>query len=172
MNARPQLDHYLSQARRRLRFILSAKGAALLAATLLAITLIAAWWLPRYGFSDQVALLGRVALGVAAAGVALWWWLNWREQERARGAAALEQALPAQSGRIATYLQESAKEPGKASVLLDLLAADTLAVAEREALQESIRTRRILRPALAAVAAVAVLGAMFFVGGSLSEGAR
>jgi hypothetical protein len=172
MNARPQLDQYLSQARRRLRFILSAKGAALLAAALLTITLVAAWLLPRYGFSDQAALLGRVALGAAAAGVAVWWWLNWRAQENARGAAALERALPAQSGRIATYLQESAKEPGKASVLIDLLAADALALAEREELKQTIHTRRILGPALAAVAAVAVLAALFFIGGGLGEGVR
>src|SRR5690606_6080256 len=172
MNARHELDQYLAHARRRLRWILSAQGTALLVAALLLVTLIAAWLLPRYGFTAGAALAGRIALAVGAAGVGAWWLLRWRSQERARAAAALERALPSQSGRIATYLQESAKEPGKASVLLDLLAADALALAEREPVTQTIRPRRYLAPALGAVAGVAILATLLISGVGLGDGAR
>ncbi len=172
MNARFELEQYLSHARSRLRWILSARGSAVLTAALLIVTVVAAWLLPRYGFTPRAALYGRIALAAAAAGALTWWVLRWRAQERDRAAAALEAALPQQQGRIATYLQESAKEPDKASVLLDLLAADALALAQREPLSTVIRPRRYLLPAVGAAASVALLGVLLFSGIGLGDGAR
>src|SRR5690606_4933208 len=148
------------------------QGTALLVLALLLVTLLAAWMLARYGFTAEAALSGRIALAAAAAGIAVWWVLRWRAQERNRAAGALESALPAQSGRIATYLQESSKEPGKASVLLDLLAADALDLAQREPLTRTIRPQRYLAPAVGAAAGVAVLGVLVFSNLGISEGAR
>lgn len=172
MNARYELDQYLTQARQRLRWILSAQGTALLVGALLLVTLIAAWMLPRYGFTPEAALTGRIVLGLVAIAILAWIFWRYRVQERDRAARALESALPAQSGRIATYLQESAKEPEKASVLLDLLAADALSLAQREPLTQSIPVRRYLAPAIGAVAGVALLGVLVFSNLGISEGAR
>jgi hypothetical protein len=172
MNARFELDQYLAHARRRLRWILSARGAAVLMAALLAVTVIAAWMLPRYGFTPQAALAGRVALAAAATGAIIWWALRWRAQEKNRAAAALEAALPSQQGRIVTYLQESAREPGKASVLLDLLAADALALAQREPLSKAIHPRTYAWPVVGAVASLAALAVLLLSNLPLGDGAR
>src|SRR5690606_8218356 len=87
------------------------------------------------------------------------------------GARELERALPAQGGRVTTYLQECAKE-GKASVLLDLLAEDAQRVAEQEELARSIPARKLLIPGAVAAACVLALAGAFLVDGLLGEAAK
>ncbi|MET0282712.1 MAG: hypothetical protein ABW278_16515 [Steroidobacteraceae bacterium] len=171
MTARNQLDAYLDQTRRRLQWILSARGLALLAGVLLLVTVAGALLLWRFAFTDAAALGARLVLLAAALAVAGWATWRWLVIGRGAGAAAFERALPAQSGRIATYLQERSRQ-GRASVLTDLLAADALAIAEREPLASTIPTRRIWLPSLGAAAAAAVLVVLLFLGGPVGEGAR
>lgn len=171
MTARIQLDEYLDQTRRRLQWILSARGVALLACALLFVTVIGALLLWRFAFIDSAALIGRLALGVAVLAVGGWVAWRWLVMRRDGGAAALERALPDQSGRITTYLQERSRQD-RASILTDLLAGDALAIADREPLATTIPAQRIWLPSLGAVAAVAVLAFLFFAAGPVGEGAR
>ncbi|HXC57840.1 MAG TPA: hypothetical protein VN645_00905 [Steroidobacteraceae bacterium] len=171
MSSRAQLDQYLQQARQRLRLILLSRGAALLVALLLLVTLGAALWLNRQAFSDIAVAIGRAALIAGALGVGVYGFLRWRALNRNEGGDALEQALPAQSGRIHTYLQERRKE-GQAPFLLELLADDAARIADAEPLTQSIPSRQLLIPGAVAAAAFAGLIAIFFVGGSLGDGAR
>ncbi len=113
----------------------------------------------------------RVLLGLAVAGVVTWFVLRRRALRRDEGAAALERALPAQGGRVATYLQERQRPEG-ASPLLGLLAADALAHAENEPPARAIPPRRIVLPIAAGVVAVALFGMLFVVNGPWREGAR
>ncbi len=95
----------------------------------------------RFVFSDTAVLIARLLLLAAVVAVGGWYWLRLRALRSNGGAAQLERALPAQGGRVTTYLQESSKE-GKASILLDLLAEDSRRIAEQEALATSIPARK------------------------------
>jgi hypothetical protein len=171
MNARIQLDSYLARARRRLQWIMATQGLALLAGSLLILTLLSALALGRLGFADPVVLAARVLLAAAVAAVTTWSLLRLRALRREQGARQLERALPAQGGRVATYLQESAKQ-GKASVLLDLLAEDAQRVADQAPVAQVIPARRLWVPALAAGLCVAALLGSLQLGGLLGEASR
>src|SRR5436190_22955649 len=119
MTARSQLESYLDSVRRRLQWVLSAQGIALLVLALFGVTIIAAPLLRSFGFADAFALGARALLVLAAAGVVAWFLWRRRALRRDEGAAALERALPGQSGRVATYLQERQRPEG-ASPLLGL----------------------------------------------------
>jgi hypothetical protein len=172
MSSRIPLDEYIARARQRLEFILLSRGAALLAVALLALTLLAAVALRSFAFSETVVLVARAMFVLAAAVVGAYLWRQWRALQLDSGASALERALPAQSGRVQTYLQEQRKQPGSASVLLDLLAEDAQRVAEQEPLRESIPARRVWLPGVAAGAAIMALAALLWVAGSVGDGAR
>ncbi|MEO6080093.1 MAG: hypothetical protein ABIQ86_09985 [Steroidobacteraceae bacterium] len=171
MNTRHQLESYLAQVRRRLQWIMASQSAALLAGALLLVTLLAAVALGRFVFSDSAVLVARLMLLATLAGVVVWYVLRLRALRRNGGATQIERVLPAQGGRVTTYLQESAKE-GKASVLLDLLAEDAQRVAEQEALTQSIPARRLWLPGLIAGACAAALVGAFLIDGLLGEGAK
>src|SRR5262249_5192261 len=121
--ARASLDLALAAHRSRRRVWIAARGLALGALAALLLTLGAVQLAHLLGFErDVVVLLGAglyVALAcVALAAVAL----PLRRETARRAASALERALPALDGRVATYLQEAQAPSG----LVDLLAEDTL----------------------------------------------
>lgn len=171
MSSRDQLESYLQRARARLRLLLLSQNAALLAGLLLLVTLLAALWITRSAYSSVAADIGRALLVAALLGVLVHAALRWRALKRNQGADALERALPAQAGRIHTYVQESRKS-GEAPFLLDLLADDAARIAEAEPLSQTIPTRRLLVPGALAGVALAALASLFFLKGSLGEGAR
>lgn len=171
MSSRDQLEQYLQRARARLKLVLLSQGAALLAGLLLVVTLLAALWISRAVFSDAAAGIGRALLVAALLGAVVFAVLRWRALQRNEGADALERALPAQSGRIHTYLQESRK-PGEAPFLLELLADDAARIADAEPLARSIPTKRLAIPAAAAGVAFAALLSLFFIQGTVGDGAR
>ena len=171
MSSRENLDLYLQRARARLKLVLLTQGVALLAGALLVVTVLAGLWLTRAVFSDTAAGIGRALLVAALLAVAVFAFLRWRDLQRNAGADALERALPAQEGRIHTYLQESRK-PGEAPFLLELLADDAARIAEAEPLSRSIPTKRLAIPAAVAGVAFAALVGLLFIGGSVGEGAR
>jgi hypothetical protein len=168
MTTRDQLEAYLAGARQRLQWILSAQGAVALVAALLLATLLAGVALWYFAFTEGAAWTGRAALLLAVAGVAAWFAWRWRAL---RAAAALERALPAQGGRVATYLQENARPVG-ASPLIDLLAEDALKLADSEPLATTIPSKRIWVPAAGALAALALFAGVFALRGPVGEGAR
>jgi hypothetical protein len=172
MNTRHQLEDYLDQARKRLKWIMASQGAAVLVGALLLLTLLAAVALGRFAFSDTAVLVARLLLAAAFIGTGAWFWMRLRTLRRDGGATQLERALPAQGGRVTTYLQESAKDEGRASVLLDLLAEDARRVAEQEALAKSIPSRRLWVPGLVAGACAAALVASFLGKGLLGEATK
>ena len=171
MNSREQLEQYLQRARARLKLVLLSQGAALLAGLLLVVTVLGALWISRAVFSGAAAGIARALLAAALLGAAAFAFLRWRQLARNDGADALERALPAQSGRIHTYLQESRK-PGEAPFLLELLADDAARIAEAEPLSRSIPTQRLAVPAAVAGVAFAALAALFFINGAVGDGAR
>jgi hypothetical protein len=173
LNPREQLDDYIARARQRLTAVLWSRSAAVFCVLLLVVTLVAAALLGRSGFSPTVVLIARLLLVAAAAGCGFVLWRTTRALAHDAGATALEQALPAQSGRIQTYLQERRKaDLGAAPVLLDLLAEDANQIADQTPLREAIPPRRMLVPVAVAGLALAGLVALLFVAGTLGSGAR
>ena len=168
MNSRAQLDQYLDSLRARLRRVLYARGAAAAAAALLVITVLAALALGRTGFSDQVVIIARVLLALAVAATAAYVWISLRRLASDEGAAAFERSLPGQSGRIDTYLQERRRErAGAATPLIDLLAEDAGAIAERTPATEALPWYRWGVPAGVAVVAVALIAGLVLQGPGL-----
>jgi hypothetical protein len=162
MSGRDRLDRYLKVLRRRLRLHIYVQAAAACALSVLLITIAAVWLLEREAFAPAVTLGARAAL--IAAVVAILVLLAWRPLARLRrngGAEVLEQRLPEQHGRIRTYLDSlRARDARGTSPLLDLLAEDAAAIAERTPLH-TIASNRRLGAALAlgvlAVIALALL---------------
>jgi hypothetical protein len=167
---RSRLDDYLLQARHRLRLALLSQSTAALLLVLALITLIAAFALPRAGFSGTAALIARVIVAIAICAVALLFVLRWRALHRDESSAALERALPAQGGRVQTYLQERRKQAS--SILLDLLADDAVRLADSQPLEQSIPSRRLWMPAAFALIALAGLITLMTTAGSLGDGTR
>jgi hypothetical protein len=172
MNARHELDAYIAQARQRLQWVMASQSAALLAGALLALTLLAASALGLFNLADGMVLAARLLLLSAVVATVVWYLLRRRGLHRDGGAQLLERALPAQGGRVATYLQESAKQPGSASVLLDLLAEDAQRIADQEPIATVIPARWLWLPALGAVACVLALMGVLQLGGLLGDAAQ
>lgn len=159
MSPRERLEHYLGALRTRIRTLIYARAAATGVASVALLTTLFVWLLDRRGFPSEVAAFGRIAMLAALLAVALalvWWPL--RKLGRNNGAREFERRLPAQQGRIETYLDERRRE-GKqgSSALLDLLAGDAAARAEATPVDQVIPGRQIWTGAALACVAVAAL---------------
>ena len=174
MNARESLDHYLASLRSRLRGLGILRAVAAMSGAWLLVTLLAVVAMGLTSAGAAVVLVARGLLVVAALGAALWAWRDLVLLRRDEGATAFERVLPAQGGRIETYLQEQRRTAaGHASPLLDLLAEDAETIAARTPLSEALPLRRWLMPAGLAVAALAALGVLLWSApGRWGEGAR
>src|SRR5262249_51169400 len=135
-------------------------------AAVLGLSIAFVWLLNRNGFASWVAVAGRVALSltIVAAVVALVWY-PLRKLGRREGAMELERLLPAQSGRIETYLDARRRETqGVHSPLLDLLAGDALRVAQQTPVEGVVTGRRLLGMGGVALVAFAILALLLAAG--------
>ncbi|HSG64945.1 MAG TPA: hypothetical protein VLD39_08090, partial [Gammaproteobacteria bacterium] len=121
MSARTQLEGYLGEFRQRLKSLIVARGAAVLAVTVLALTLGAVFVGTRRAFADSIMIGARLALLVAiiCLVVALVV-LPLRKLRRTEGVAEIERRAPDFDGRIETY-DELKRREGGASVFIGLL---------------------------------------------------
>jgi hypothetical protein len=166
LNARERLEQYLLEVRHRLRTVAFARAAAVVALTALLLTLVAVWALSDSGFTGQLVLIARIGLLLAliVAGIAM----LWRPLSALRPktqAKVLERHLPAQQGRVETYLELARRrEQGLDAPLIDLLAEDALTVAAQSPAEEVVPPKRSLVPAAIGTAAVAALVLMLVAG--------
>lgn len=168
MTSRERLESYLAALRRRLRTHIYIQAAAVAAAGLLLITCGAVWLLNREDFAPSVAISARIAIVILLSGVAmLLWWLPLRRLDRDEGSRVFEQRLPAERGRIQTYLDGKRREAqGITSPLLELLAADAASIAEQTGPADIVSPRRLLLGSAVAVAAVGALAVLLGFGPS------
>lgn len=166
MGARDRLERYLDRLRRRLRTHIYARAAAVAALTLLVVTALLVRQLQRDGFPYELALLGRIALALAMVAIAVALvWVPLSKLHRKQGAAELERRLPAQSGRIETYLDARRREGTLgASPLVDLLAGDAVALTEATPVRTIVPGSRIWSFAAAGIVAAAVLAYLLIAG--------
>ncbi|MBT8441005.1 MAG: hypothetical protein KJO76_01370, partial [Gammaproteobacteria bacterium] len=160
MSARTQLEAYLGEFRKRLKSLIVARGAAVLAVTALVLTLAAVFIGTRQAFSDSVMISARVVILLALAGVVVGLLVfPLRKLKRTEGVADIERRAPDFDGRLETYrelTQRSDDESGP-SVFLGLLAEDALRLARRIPVALKVRNWEISTPAVAAGLAVLAL---------------
>lgn len=159
LNPRERLESYLDSLRQRIRTLIYARAAAAFAVGVLLVTAITVWALNRDGFPSNFAAIGRWSLSALTAVVVIA--LIWRPLRRLRfknGADEFEHRLPAQHGRIETYLDTVRRETdGLESPLMDLLAGDAVAIAESKSVRDVIPPTRIWSGAAIALSAAAIL---------------
>lgn len=166
MNSRERLEGYLNGLRRRIRAQIYARAAAVGALSALALTALLVWLLQRDGFGSQLVIVSRASLLLLLAfvAIALIVWPLRRLGVR-QGAPEFERRLPAQHGRIETYLDAQRREAsGSHSPLIDLLAGDAVALTDTTPLRAVVPGWRIWGVAAMAFAAVAVLALMLIAG--------
>jgi len=137
MSKRQQLNLYIQQVQHRLRLDASARGAALVACAALSATVVLTLILNAYAFPERgltPARLVLLAVVVGAVCAALAWPL-WRLNRR-RSVGRAETAFPGFEQRLVTFSEKDGAEDadaGQNGLFLELLAADTLKVAESDA---------------------------------------
>lgn len=158
-SARDRLDHYLESLQARIRTFIYMRAAAVAAVGVIALVLTWVWLLNRDGFPAGMALGGRIAIfAVLVIVAAVLIWLPLRRLRRNDGADEIERRLPAQHGRIQTYLDMRRRErEGITSPLLDLLAGDAANLADPTPVKAVIPGARIWIGAAVASAAIAAL---------------
>ncbi|WP_116812708.1 DUF4175 family protein [Steroidobacter cummioxidans] len=168
MTSRERLESYLAELRSRLRTHIYLRAGAVGAAGTLLVTGLAVWLFNREGFAASIAISARVALVLLLLLVALiLLWLPLRRLHRDDGSKVFEQHLPEERGRIQTYLDSRRREAeGQASPLIELLAADAAAIAEKTPPTAIVSQRRFMLAASIAAVAVVALGLMLSVGPS------
>ena len=172
MSFRVQLHAYIAQLEHRLRWSAWVRGAAIFAGTALAATLILVAIANALAFSHGSVTTARFALIlilIAAAGAGLA--LPLRRLSRRRAVGAAESAFPQFGQRLSTFLERDGPDPFN-DPFIELLAGDTLAVAQ-SAQPKALVTDFRLRASLATgVAALAILVWMIAAGpGVLGYGA-
>jgi hypothetical protein len=156
MTARSQLEAYLREFRERLKALIVARGSAVVSLTALVLTLLAVYFGTRRAFDPQFIIGARTVLVLGLAAVVAWLLIMpLRTLRSTRGVADIERRAPAFDGRIETY--DGLTRANAATPFVDLLAEDSLKVAERTPVATNVRPREISVPAVVAVAAAFVL---------------
>lgn len=168
MTSRERLESYLAELRSRLRAHIYLRAAAVGAAGTLLLTCIAVWLFNHEGFAASIAISARVALVALLLLVALvLLWLPLRRLQRDDGSQVFEHHLPAQRGRIQTYLDSKRREAeGHASPLIELLAADAADIAEQTPPSAIVSQYRFVAAASIAAVALVALALLLSVGPS------
>jgi hypothetical protein len=158
MTARQQLETYLSQLQRRLRIRTTLRGAAILASSALVTTLLLVLIANALRFSGASLAGARVVLYlVIAACIAFGCVLPLLRMNRRRSAWEAETLVPDFGQRLVTLAEREAPAPG---AFAELLAADTLKIAERAAATQLVPNRTLL---ISLGTAVASLGALIWM---------
>jgi hypothetical protein len=169
MSRREQLNRYIAKVQQRLRLDAGVRGAAVVAGTALVATVLLTLILNHYAFPEHAltpARLVLLAVLCAAAGFGLA--LPLLRLDRRRSVNEAETAFPELDQRLLTFSErEQEGDP-----FIELLAADTLAVAGDAQPMRLVPQRRLLVLMGVGVACVGVLTWMVFKGpGYLGYGA-
>ncbi|HEY5666702.1 MAG TPA: O-antigen ligase family protein, partial [Gammaproteobacteria bacterium] len=172
MNARQQLESYLDQFRQRLKRLVIARGAALLAVTALILTLAAVWFGTRRAFDAEFMMAARLVLLVAIIGIVVGLFvIPLRAMKRSRAVPDIERRAPDFDGRIETY--EDLASSGRKSPFLGLLAEDALRFARKMPVAFGVTRLELSVPAVVGgVAVLTLLGAAIVGPGNWRYGVR
>jgi hypothetical protein len=172
MTARQQLEGYLQQLQRRLRISTTLRGAAILASSALVTTLVLVLIANALRFSGASLAGARVVLYlVIAACVAFGFVLPLLRMNRRRSAWEAEALVPDFGQRLVT-LAERDRGGQAQGAFTELLAADTLKIAQRAEATKLVPNKGLLISLGTALASLGVLIWMIVAGpGFLGYGA-
>lgn len=149
-----RLERYLDAFGARLRNLHCAIAAAALGAAVLILTVLGVYFAMRQGFGAWSVNSARALIALAIAALALWLLVRPLRNLRRGRARQIEARAPDFNGRVAAFSQARAQH----NPLVELLAEDTLQVAERFPVEQTIRPRALGLPLLiAGVSLAAVL---------------
>ena len=153
MSLRDQLHAYIAEVEQRLRRSLLLRGAAIVAGSALVATLALVAIANAFAFSQKSVTAARWALVlILAAAVARGLALPLRRLTRRRAVGAVETAFPQFQQRLTTFTERDNLDP-----FIELLAGDTLTVAQTADPKQLITGRRLWISLGAAAAAVVLL---------------
>jgi hypothetical protein len=153
MNAVARLEQYVSELNNRFKRLHYLIAAAVLAAALLTITVLGVFFAMRQGFNAWVINSARVVLLLTVVALVLWLLVLPLKKLKRNVAGAIEQRTPEFNGRIQAF--NTALEQG--NPFTELLAEDSLQVAERFPVEQTIKSRELQLPLLIAAAACVTL---------------
>jgi hypothetical protein len=154
LNALDQLNSYLQRLEKRLRFLAVSKGTSLVAVSALVITVLLVWIINRYAFSPASLVWARILLFLSVAvAIAFGLVIPLLNLNRRNAARKAEQKFPDFQERLLTL----AEKPNAADPFLQLLAADTMRVAESSEPERLASNGPIFGFLASAALAVAVL---------------
>ncbi|MBM3793846.1 MAG: hypothetical protein FJW31_07210 [Acidobacteria bacterium] len=156
MSTRDQLNGYLSRLERRLRMGALLEGGAIVFGAALAATVLLVMLINQWAFSQCSVTAARIALFVVLAlAIVLGVALPLVRLNRRRAAHRAEAAFPAFEQRLMTFAD---KGPGREDdPFVELLAADTLAVAQQSEPSHLAPAARLAGLSAASVSALGVL---------------
>jgi hypothetical protein len=156
MTAQSQLEAYLGEFRRRLKSLIVARGAAVLAAAALVITLLAVYFGIRRAFDSTFVYSARAVLVVGLGALAAWLLvLPLTALRRNRGIPDIERRAPDFNGRLETY--DGLTRAEKPTPFLPLLAEDALKFARKIPVMLKVPAMHVRAPAIVAVLAAGTL---------------
>jgi hypothetical protein len=154
MTSLAQLQEYLRRVQLRLRFHLAARGAAVTAALALVMTMVFVWLANQYRFAQGIVLPLRILLFAAlATAIALALVVPLVKLTRRRILQVTEQRISEFQQRLLTVIEK----PDDVNPLTEMLAEDTLRVANEHPLDEISDSRTVFTLLGSGVAAAAVL---------------
>ena len=160
MSAREQLNSYIGRVERRLRLGTAARGAAILTAAALLTTVALVLIANSFGFSNASiasarAILVLALLSAGVYGIAL----PLLYLDRPTAVDMAEGAFPKFKQRLVTFAERDSDAPDAASrdAFLELLAADTLEIADASQPRILVPQRRLLVLSGIVVASLGVL---------------
>ncbi len=141
MTALEQLNRYLRRLEVRLRLFAASRGAALVTACALTLTVILVWISNRYAFAQHVVLPLRILLFLAlAAAISFLFGLPLLKLNRRRVTRLAEQRIPGFEERLLTV----SERPDPANPFMELVAEDALRVAHEHQPEQIASTRSLL----------------------------
>jgi hypothetical protein len=158
VNALDQLNRYLQRLEKRLRFLAVSKGTSLVAVSALVITVFLVWIINRYAFSPASLLWARILLFLSiAVAIAFGLVVPLLNLNRRNAARRAEQKFPDFQERLLTLAEKPNAPNAKDAPFLELLAADTMRVAESSEPERLASTGPMIGFLTSAGLAVAVL---------------
>lgn len=152
--ANNRLNHYFERFLARLRRVQWLRALAAILLVVLLISLVIVTYASRTGFPPQVISLGRIAVIAGGLMALIVVGLLPLRRLKRRGVLEIEQRTPALAGRAETYLEmrSAGKHPFD-----DLLAEETLGIAERFPPERQVPAAALRGPALVAALLAGIL---------------
>ena len=154
-----KLQDYLNCVHLRLKAVTASRGLGAAAVAALLLTVAGVYFANEFAFSNSSVISARTLLfALLAAVVAFLLVRPLLRMGRGKAAGHIEKQVPAFDGRIDTFVdQTEGKSAAAANPFLDLLAEDTMQVAEAVPAEDVVESKGIFAYAAAGVAALSVL---------------